>query len=277
MLRIPEKVGTEVGKIKVDQLRILLDLVPRFTSLTILFFVATAGANDGRSSTQNRSDSPKKLYSLQAINAAGQPVDLPKPPPELGKLLETGQVTIEFYDPKVSHHSFAGETHFEYQYTYDARSDWKRKDQDGKPGIEISIRYNDIRLQLSHRILLPQEMIGEDLFERSLTLHEFDHVRISADIRLAKLLEKMLKERNAVVTKVLDEEADEFSGKPTAKDFARISKRMVKEESDRVFDDFVAVVSIRYQELDRTSNYGRMPLSQDDRLRIIESEPKPSE
>jgi hypothetical protein len=86
----------------------------------------------------------------------------------------------------------------------------------------------------------------------------------------------MLKERNAVVVKWLDEEEDDFKGKPSTQDFARISKRLVQEESDRVFNDFVAVVSIRYRELDRVSEYGIVALSPEDRERIINSAPGPA-
>lgn len=270
-----------MGKLNVGRINIVVDAVQGFASLTVLFFFAitttSVFAEEPDSRTlKTRSNVTKNIF-LDAVDANGRPVDLPPPPSEIAEWIKTGKVRFEFYDPKVIRRSFAGETEFEFQYTYKSRSSWKRKDEDGKLGIEISIRYHDIELKRSHRILLPQEMIRDDLFDQRLALHEFDHVRISADPWLPALLESMMQERNAVVTKVLDEEEDEFSGKPSPQDLARISNRLVKDESDRVFSDFVAVVSIRYRELDRVSNYGLEKLSDEDRNRIILSAPTPAE
>lgn len=266
-----------MGKLDVKRINIVVDAVQGFASLSLLFFFViqtTAVFAEQLSSKSPKAGSRSaKEIILNAVDANGAAVDLPMPPSEIAEWIDEGKVRFEFYDPKITRRSFAGETEFEFQYTYKSRSSWKRKDEAGKPGIEISIQYHDIALQRSHRVLLPQEMICDDLFDQRLTLHEFDHVRISADPRLPALLASMLQERNAVVTKVLDEEEDEFTGKPSPQDLARISKRLVKNESDRVFTDFVAVVSIRYRELDRVSNYGLEKLSDEDRDRIIRSAP----
>jgi hypothetical protein len=212
--------------------------------------------------------------SVKAIDASGNTVELPAPPEELAALIKRGKVSFEFYDPEVTVRSFKGETRFEYRYSFQSRSDWKRTMQDGKPAIEIKIDYREIDLEMDHRVSLPQDMIGDDLFERALTLHEFDHVRISSDPRLPALLKSMLRERNSRVVRVLDEELHGFRGRPSNQDMARISKQLVQESSDSVFDDFVSVVSIRYRELDRLSNYGRKVLTQEQRQEVIESPPK---
>jgi hypothetical protein len=226
-----------------------------------------ANSRDAASSIDDGRDESK----LRAVDRDGKPVPIPPPPNEIANWIEAGDVRFEFYDPELTPRSFAGETQFEFKYRYDSRSNWKRKDQEGKPGIEIKIEYDAVYLDRNHRILLPQKLLRPDLFQHPLTLHEFDHVRISADPRLPRLLESMLKERNAVVTKVLDVDEDEFQGAPTKQDLARISQRLVKEASERVFQDFVAIVSSRYQELDRLTRYGTQPLTAEDRERVVNS------
>jgi hypothetical protein len=229
----------------------------------------------GRTAIAQNPANSQDLNAVRAVDGDGKPYPVPPPPEELAKLIQQGNVSFEFYDPKIVTRSFAGETKFEFRYAYQSRSNWQRTTQDGKAAIEVKIEYQDITLERTHRVLLPQDMMADDLFTRRLTLHEFDHVRISCDPRLPGLLKAMLTERNAKIVQVLDETEHEFTGKPTAKDLARIGRQIVKDESDKVFNDFVSVVSIRYQELDRTSNYGLKPLTPEDRDRIIESPPQP--
>ena len=211
----------------------------------------------------------------QAIDSSGQSVDLPSPPDPLARLVEIGNVRFEFYDPRLEKPPFAGETKFEFRYTFNSRSRWKLVHRQDQYAIELSVQYRQVELQRTHRVLLPEEMIGDDLFQQRLTLHEFDHLAISCDPRLPALLESMLKTRNAKIVMTLDEAKYGFSGEPTSAELTRISKRLVQEASDRVFEDFVAIVSIRYRELDRVSDSGRKPLRTEDRERIIDAPPTP--
>ena len=221
---------------------------------------------------ENTGSSPV-FPKVVAVDGMGKPVDLPQPPESLAAQIESGKVRFEFYDPKVVQPKMAGETRYEFQYTYKSRSSWRRIELDRKPAIRISIQYSQIKLERTHRVFLPDEMIREDFFNRRLTLHEFDHVAISCDTRLPTLLESMLNERNSEIVRILDEEKHEFKGLPSPRDLARISKKLVKEASDKVFDDLVSIVAIRYQELDRISENGIKSLSPEDRYRIIESPP----
>jgi hypothetical protein len=244
--------------------------LPVRIALLVVSFLLSGGPVNAQSTAK-----PQDRRAIRAVDGDGKPYPLPAPPEEIAKLIEQGNVSFEFYDPKIVTRSFAGETKFEFRYAYQSRSNWQRVTQDGKPAIEVRIEYQDISLEREHRVLLPQEMMADDLFTRRLTLHEFDHVRISCDPRLPELLKSMLIDRNSRIVQVLDEEQHEFKDKPNPKDLARIGKQIVKDESDRVFNDFVSIVSIRYQELDRVSNYGLQPLSPEDRDRIIDSPPQP--
>jgi hypothetical protein len=251
-------------------IRSATDFLPAQIVLLIPIFLFTGRDAGGQGPSRSQD-----LTEVRAVDGDGKPYPVPPPPEAIAKLIRQGNVSFEFYDPKIEPRSFAGETKFEFRYAYQSRSNWQRITQDGKAAIEVKVEYQDITLERSHRVLLPQDLLADDLFTRRLTLHEFDHVRISCDPRLPGLLKAMLIDRNAKIVQVLDENEHEFVGKPSAKDLARIGKQIVKDESDKVFNDFVSVVSIRYQELDRISNYGLKPLTPEDRDRIIEAPPQP--
>ncbi len=237
--------------------------VPWVVSICLLIPVPTQCIGDDASTAKT---------TLKAIDSDGNPVELPSPPGDIAKLIEDGDVRFVFYDPQKEKRKFAGETRFEFHYTYQTRSDWKIVSQNGLPALRISVEYRNVKLTRDHQVLLPMELIGEDLFERPLTRHEFDHVEISSDARLEGLLTAMLKDRNASIIEPLISEEGDARDKPRPSELARISRRMVKEASDRVFNDFVEIVFIRYRELDRVSQNGLVPLSNEERLRIIQSE-----
>lgn|GEM_PF-2192228 len=240
---------------------------------TAILFSPLIALEPSRNVFAEDASSSDVAVKVVAVDGIGNAVSLPQPPESLAEQIKAGKVRFEFYDPDVVQRKMAGETRYEFKYTYKSRSSWRRIKLDRKPAIRISIHYSQIKLERSHRVFLPEEMIQDDFFSRRLTLHEFDHVAISCDARLPALLESMLNEQNAELVEVLDEEKHEFKGSPSPQDLARISKRLVKEASDKVFDDLVSIVAIRYQELDRISENGITPLSPADRYRIIESPP----
>ncbi len=207
---------------------------------------------------------------LEAKDASGDEVPLPEPPEDLAVWIRSGEVRFEFYSPGNKPRSFDGETQFEYRYDYRCRSDWKQTRVDGKPGLEIHVSYSDVKLEMKHLILLPQKMI-HNVFDQPLTRHEFDHVRISAQPDLEKVLRSMLVRRNSTIRHVLDADSDEFKGTPTEADLERISQAVISNQSNLVFEDFAELIKIRYRELDRISRYGIEPLSDEDRKRIIDS------
>ncbi len=215
--------------------------------------------------------------TTNATDANVDPIELPEPNAEIAKLINRGNVKFTFYDPEILHRKFAGETQFEFRYSYKTHSRWKQIQRDGSPMLEIKVQYDQVSLQREHVISLPQEMIGSELFDQRLTLHEFDHVRISADERLPKLLESMLVERNGLIVHLLNPPDEPENAVARDRRLSRLSRRIVKDASDRVFDQFVEIVHIRYRELDRLSNYGLQPLSREDRNQVIDSQPAAAE
>lgn len=240
-----------------------------------LVFLLLAGLLCASSALASEPLAAAASVAVEAVNANGEAIALPAPPGRLAALIAAGKVRFEFYDADVAPRSAAAETHFEFRYSYKSVSNWKLVRPGGTDAVEISVRYRDVRLHRTHRMLLPDTLIREDLFEKPLTLHEFDHVAISSDPRLPALLKSMLHKRNASIVKVLNEHEDGFTGRPTLTDLSRISERAVQVASDQVFNEFVDLVGIRYRELDRASQSGLKPLSPEDRFRIIESATAP--
>ncbi len=246
---------------------------PLIMSWLVVFLIAALVAASASVDAEDGKAAEAASSKVVATNGAGNAVNLPQAPEPLQALIKIGRVRFEFYDPNVVRRAMAGETRYEFQYSYKSRSSWRRIVLDFKPAIKITVKYSQVQLERTHRIFLPQEMIRDDIFARPLTLHEFDHVAISCDTRLPALLETLLNERNSELVTVLNEDEHGFQGTPSQQDLARISKNLVKEASDKVFDDLVSIVAIRYKELDRISENGSKPLSVDDRYRIIESPP----
>lgn len=238
-----------------------------FCGSSALFPSALGQTAELRSPAKKGSSQP---LTLEAKDASGNAVELPTPPEELAGWIRKGDVRFEFYQPGERPRSFDGETKFQYRYDYRCRSDWKQTTVDGKPGLEIRVSYSDVKLEVSHLVLLPQKMLDQ-VFDRPLTKHEFDHVRISAQPGLEKVLRSMLVRRNATIKHVLDAEADGFKGALTDTSLERICQAVISKQSDLVFEDFTELIKIRYRELDRVSRYGIEALSAEDRKQIIES------
>jgi hypothetical protein len=227
---------------------------------TILFFAIVTKANEQETDRST-------TLAIHATDRDGSPLQLPLPPPDTLKQILMGNARFEFYDAKSSAREFAGETKFEFRYTYRTQSRWRLIEQEGKPALQISITYHNVKLFRSHRILLPEELLGDDWFNRTLTQHEFDHLAISSDSRLPALLVSMLTKRNSTITEPLDSYSSEAP--PSREELSRISSQVVAESSDKVFNDFVGLVSIRYRELDRITSHGRSPLSSAGREQLI--------
>jgi len=214
---------------------------------------------------------------------------LPAPPAAIAKLIADGDVTYYFYNPKSEKFDFAGETTFNFHYYYRCRTRYEIVDRaaddddavdrsltimatDGKDAAEeptgsralrVNVTYDDVVLTIAHRMRLPQYVIGDKFFEHPLVRHEFDHVAISADPRLQTHLQRMLQRRNSVLTvPVPDTLTDRDDLLATANGAARRASKIV-------FDDFVAEIKIRYQELDSITAHGIQPLPPADRDRLI--------
>lgn len=214
---------------------------------------------------------------------------LPEPTPAIAKLIADGDVTYYFFNSKREKFDFAGETTFNFRYHYRCRTRYEIIDRssddatdedrsptilatggtdeteepEGSRALRVTVTYDEVVLAIAHRMRLPEYVIGDKFFEHPLVRHEFDHVAISADPRLQTHLQRMLQRRNSVLTvPIPDTLTDRDDLLATANGAARRASKIV-------FDDFVAEIKIRYQELDSITAHGISPLPPADRDRLI--------
>ncbi len=185
--------------------------------------------------------------------------DLPEPPAEIRKLIETGQVTFEAGEREAAPAPQTGpritaETHYRIAYNYNTRSRWKIDSKNRR--VVISVRFRDIEWQPKHKIWFKKRPGTENFWSHPLVLHEFDHVRISTDPRVAERFEQLLRSKRSI-TESLSADDVVDSG---------FVDRLVDEHVVKIFSEISDLVSIRYQELDRVTSHGLHPLPEDSSL-----------
>ncbi len=185
--------------------------------------------------------------------------DLPEPPEPLGDLIEAGRVTFEAGEREESTELSGGlrtaaETHYKIAYNYNSRSRWAVDSANRR--LRITVRFFSIRWEPTHVIWFRRRPETDGFWSDVLVRHEFDHVRISNDPRLAKRFEEMLREKS-VISHQLSE------GDVVNRPFV---DHLVAEHVDNVFAEISELIAIRYKELDRVTRHGRDAVPEDSPL-----------
>lgn len=182
---------------------------------------------------------------------------LPDPPEEIGKLIQAGSVTLKSgpqspgpeYDARLT-----GKTNYKIEYHYSSRSRW-RIDR-ARRQLIITVRYSNVSWKPHHVIWLRDIPPTEKTWSDRVLLHEFDHVRISNDTRVAKRFTELLRE-NPVI---------QYGLKPGQNVTRGMVDRIVEEHVESVFQELADLIAIRYRELDRDTNHGARELRQSSQL-----------
>ena len=140
------------------------------------------------------------------------------------------------------------ETSYEVAYGYRSRSRW-RVDPVSKE-VVVHVRYVEITWKPTHSIWLRRKPPADRFWSDPLVLHEFDHVRISSDQRLAKRFRQRLRERSTLRRRVHDVAAVD----------SEMVDGWIDDEVRRQFREMSELIRIRYQELDRWTDHGLRPL-----------------
>ena len=185
--------------------------------------------------------------------------DLPEPPSDIRELIKAGLVTMEAGEREDSQTSqsspkIIAETHYRIAYNYSTRSRWQV--DSGNRRVVVTVRFRDIEWQPRHTIWFERKPATEGFWSDRLVLHEFDHVRVSTDPRVAERFEQLLRSRGSI-TKSLS------SGDVVNRAFV---DRLVEEHVSKVFSEISDLISIRYKELDRVTSHGLHPLPEDSSL-----------
>lgn len=183
--------------------------------------------------------------------------NLPERPEAIGRLHQAGNVRFVFYDPARYPREYAGETRFNIDYQTKSQFRWRLVRQaTGQRELVIRTDFDELDFELKHQILLPITMADEQFYTKQLVRHEFDHVRISTDPRFQKLLSKWLKSE----LKVVRVEVGANHSKDELNEFANTA---VQQQADQLFKRMLALIQVRYSELDRTTRHGAEPLPED--------------
>ena len=192
--------------------------------------------------------------------------DLPAPPAELKRLIETGSVTFQTgaakeetdrRDPGTNiepTRKYAAETHYRIRFDYDAQISWRiiarRKE------VRITAKLRRFGWQPSHTVWFRDRPETKDFWSNPLVLHEFDHVRLSTDPRMKARFEQLLNEPIVIRHQLASEEIIN----------QQLARRLVDEHLQGMQQEVLELIGIRYRELDQATSHGGAPLTEDSRL-----------
>ncbi|MEM9586335.1 MAG: hypothetical protein AAGA03_03565 [Planctomycetota bacterium] len=145
------------------------------------------------------------------------------------------------------------ETLFELSFRYRSRCRWQM--DRSADNVIIDVNYTQLELIDRHSVWFRVEPAKDGFWDSPLTLHEMDHVQLSSDPRLGGRFKQLLEESSRL----------ERPAPPS-----RVTSQWLRQQIDThvraQFDKIVDLVRIRYQELDRQTNHGRLPVRPDSDL-----------
>lgn len=194
---------------------------------------------------------------------------LSKPPPPLVALIDKGTVRLVSGGDRQPNSNtlpsgvrLAGETRFTFRYRYDSHARWvteprRAGDPRATPMVRLRVRFRSIELLTRHEVWLRQPPPSETFWQNKVVLHEFDHVRISADPRIEDQFREAAKKIESMRVPLADVQG------PTGRvDNAKV-QALIETRMKQTLQDTTDLVKIRYQELDRLTKHGLIPLPQD--------------
>ena len=186
--------------------------------------------------------------------------ELPKPPEELRRLIEAGDVVFEFDTERPSwakqsaeRYSLSGETKFDFKYNFQSSCRWRQLSGRSASKIEVSTRFTKVDFFTKHRVWLRRKPAEQGFWDSPLLRHELDHVLVSTDPRLESTFRSAvdkLKRLRLPASLVESQGMDRLN-------------RAIKEKVESQFESVVSLARVRYLELDRLTNSGRQAIPTD--------------
>jgi hypothetical protein len=227
-------------------LRQRLIMVRFFLCLQIGWFAISNGQDAAIAPENERQASPKPIPLAE----------LPEPPIELKKWIEVGDVKLSFGGRKPLDDRMMAETKYRMVHRYRSNPRWSIRNRGTDRVCLIRLRFRSIRLSTTHEVWFLELPATEDFWGNPLVLHEFDHVRLSADPRLAKRFAELVQEETVIEKRLGENES--------------VDEQWVQDQVDQYVQEQFARVSdiaaIRYRELDRLTRHGRSPIPADSEI-----------
>ena len=211
-----------------------------------------ASAQGTKSETQPSGDAGSKGNPSGRNQTDGDHPWLASAPGGLKQLCQTGQVRIGIDDDRLRRARkqamtlFRIRADFRYQYTQSNPSIDPDDESQLQCVVDAKIRVPEVVLE--HDILFRSGFEPHNPWSDPLVLHEFDHVSISTDPRLRKLLKKLLNERIRCTVRWPRSEALTQ---------ARVHEA-INAEMNAQIKELERLVQTQYDALDRVSRDGRV-------------------
>lgn len=115
--------------------------------------------------------------------------ELPPAPVDIQSMIDAGQVKLEFYNPQTNPRRFPGETKYDYFFRHSFQADYEPVRVEGRTtGVHVRLKNVNVTATHTHTMHLPENRRGAEIWNDTLTRHEFDHVSLSIDPRIESLL-----------------------------------------------------------------------------------------
>lgn len=138
---------------------------------------------------------PGRVLALVAMITLGAPLARPgeaaEPPEYFQRLIDRGNVTLEFYEPGQGPRDHSAFATFEFYVRHNCafRINWTDRGQVRFVTIRPTVR--DVKYELTNKVLLAKRLNSDARWGHWLVRHEFDHVAITLDPRLRMLIESL--------------------------------------------------------------------------------------
>jgi hypothetical protein len=167
------------------------------------------------------------------------------------RLIDAGDVTIEFYDRRADPVPYRGYTEFQLniRHEFSYRYQWVQQGRTRRVTIEPRLR--KVSSSLTHSMRLPKYLDSDRRWNDPLVKHEFDHVALSCDPRVMMLAEHLLGGVRKIVRTLPDGTTIDDS----------LVRKLVEEELAKRVEATVELVKANQRLLDEVTRHGarRLP------------------
>jgi hypothetical protein len=197
------------------------------------------------------------LQSLYGANLLAQSVK-PHPwiadaPGEFVRLIDAGNVRIEVDDETVRKSGKSALTVFKFDVDYNVRFRFQTLgfDRDTDTwSLRILAWFEQNKLTIEHKVCISSRFTPIAPWETKLLQHEFDHVAVSTDPRLLKIVKRALQERRNWTETLVQVRA------PTEDDV----RKLAMDKYTFVVRELEQLVQSQYDSLDKISDQGRQEI-----------------
>ena len=186
-------------------------------------------------------------------------------PPHLLRLVEAGSVGLEFNDAKLQALKKSAITEFHIQASFRNSYRIHEANQNSPESSRtVTVKYSKWKFAITHKVVLPSDFLWENKWYPVLLKHEFDHVAISSDPRIALIAERLFAQQDEFRVSLESDETQE-----------KLIGRLVQERFDERKSWLQNWIQRAYDELDEISSNGLKAI--DDRpefFRDVHSEEK---